>query len=84
MIKDFQQALADITELRPGGIAPDDRDLESLQLGVTQELAALLFAGLPQMTRVSDLQPPTTVVVHMARAAAEVLIAFERGYRLGG
>lgn len=31
-----------------------------------------------------DVQPPSSVVKNMATAAAQVLIAFERGYRLGG
>ena len=32
---------------------------------------------------IRDMQPPESIIQAMATAAAQVLIAFERGYRMG-
>lgn len=58
-------------------------DLEDL---VREEMAAIIgdYADDKRGSTIRDLQPPESVIQEMAQAAASVLIAFERGYRLGG
>jgi hypothetical protein len=61
---------------------PDDFD--RFENEVQEELAAAIgdFAEEADST-VHDLQPTEKVIQAMAKAATSVLIAFERGYRIG-
>jgi hypothetical protein len=59
--------------------------IEKVEDTIIAELTNVImdFAdGLPSV--IFDIQPPSSVVKGMAIAAAQVLIAFEHGYRLGG
>lgn len=50
---------------------------------VTEELVALIGEYSETVgSKVNDLQPPSSIVRAMANAATQVLIAFERGYRM--
>jgi len=62
----------------------NENDLEKLEEEVVEELAAVIgdYASDPEGSTVRDLQPPESIVRAMAQAAAQVLISFERGYRM--
>ncbi len=67
--------------------AGDDSDLPELKREITRELAAFIHGnGQADWTDLhkllDDIQPPATVARLAAEAAAAVLIAFERGYRM--
>jgi hypothetical protein len=49
---------------------------------LTNAIMDIVENGNPSV--VKDMQPPSSVVKDMATAAAQVLIAFEHGYRMGG
>lgn len=58
-------------------------DLEKLEKRVIKGLErAISIAAEDPLDAVSEVQPPSTVVHHAAQAAAAVLMAFERGYRM--
>ena len=61
------------------------KDLEELENQIREELAAIIgdFADDKSGSTIRDIQPTEAVIQAMATAAAQVLIAFERGYRLG-
>lgn len=40
------------------------------------------ITDLPDDSRVGEIQPPFSVRMAMAKAAAQVLMAFERGYQM--
>ena len=54
---------------------------------VEQALAGEILSALNTLadgpSTLADVQPPSTVLECAARAAAAVIIAFERGYRMG-
>lgn len=59
-------------------------DLEELEGLICEEMAAIIgdFANDRRVSTIRSLQPPESVIQAMAHAAAQVLIAFERGYRM--
>ena len=60
------------------------KDLEELESDVQEELSAIIgdvVVGKERST-IKDLQPPESVIQAMAAAATQVLMAFERGYRM--
>ena len=66
-----------------------EQELEQLEDDVTEAIAAAIgdlcdSAWIDgEMTGpLITIQPPETVIRHAARAAAQVLLAFERGYRM--
>ena len=63
-----------------------EQEMENFQEEVTEELFCCIgdLKDDEAGSTVRDLQPPESVVRAMAVAAAQVLIAFERGYRIGG
>ena len=50
-----------------------------------EELAAIIgdVVDGKERSMIKDIQPPESIIQAMAVAAAQVLIAFERGYRMG-
>jgi len=63
-----------------------NNEYEKLEGDITEELAAVigdLVHGY-ESSSIKDIQPPESVINAMAIAAAQVLIAFEHGYRLTG
>lgn len=63
----------------------DDTEMEDLEAAILDELeAAIEDAAADPLRKLSEIQPPTTIVRAAAAAAAQVLIAFERGYRMSG
>ena len=63
-----------------------DTELEELEVEFTEELAALIgeFTEHKAASAIKDAQPPESIILAMAKAAAQVLIAFECGYRMDG
>jgi hypothetical protein len=61
-----------------------EKELEDLRDLVVEEMAAIIgdFANDKRVSTISDMQPPESIIQEMAQAAAAVLIAFERGYRM--
>ena len=66
-------------------LARETEDLSELEEMVREEMAAIIgdYANNKRGSTTRDLQPTEAVIQAMATAAAQVLIAFERGYRLG-
>ena len=61
----------------------DKEEEKELEEDLVAELeSALLTLSNDPETKVHEVQPPHSVVMLAARAAAQVLIAFERGYRM--
>lgn len=57
--------------------------LELLEYAITVELEArIIELGDNVDSAMSDIQPPTSIAHAAAVAAAQVLMAFERGYRM--
>lgn len=68
------------------GPGAEDADTEA---GTLEELESLITEELYVLIRdakgciaIEECQPPKSIVEAMAKAAAQVLIAFERGYRM--
>jgi len=63
-----------------------EQELEDLEDLIREEMAAIIgdFANDKAGSTIRDIQPTEAIIQAMATAAASVLIAFERGYRLGG
>lgn len=63
-----------------------ENDLEKLEDHVRKELAAVIgnLIDNKKGSTIKDIQPTEAIIRAMACAAAQVLMAFERGYRLGG
>lgn len=61
----------------------NEEELNKLESDIIDELEAVI-GGLTVDTdfRVHEIQPPSSIVRHAAQAAAQVLMAFERGYRM--
>lgn len=59
----------------------NNEDLKETEKEATKELYTLI-RDAKGCEALEGLQPPRSVVVAMAKAAAQVLIAFERGYRM--
>lgn len=61
-----------------------ERELEELEDQVREEMAAIIgdYANDEAGSTIRDLQPTEAIIQAMATAAAQVLIAFERGYRM--
>lgn len=61
------------------------KELEELENNIREEMAAIIgdYADDKRGSTIRDLQPTEPIIQAMATAAAQVLIAFERGYRLG-
>ena len=61
------------------------KELEELETDIVDELAAIIGDVVVGTKRsiIKDTQPPESIIQAMATAAAQVLIAFERGYRMG-
>lgn len=58
-------------------------ELELLEISIISELEARIIELSDNVdSAMSDIQPPTTIVRAAAVAAAQVLMAFERGYRM--
>ena len=58
--------------------------LEPLEYAITIELESAINHMADQVTSaMADIQPPTSIAHAAAVAAAQVLMAFERGYRMG-
>lgn len=73
-------------EFGPGAEDADtEADIEAIEDTIAMELTHVIteFAEGHNSSVVKDLQPPSTIIRAMATAAAQVLIAFERGYRMG-
>lgn len=62
-----------------------DKELEKLEDDITEELAAIIgdVVDGKESSTIMDVQPPESIIQAMAVAAAQVLIAFERGFRMG-
>ncbi len=61
-----------------------DNILEEIEQDLMNELAQLLFDKANQPGSVlENMQPPQSVINAAAIAAAQVLVAFERGYHIG-
>jgi hypothetical protein len=60
-------------------------DLEKLEDEVREEMAAIIgdYANDKRGSTIRDMQPPESIIQAMAVAATQVLMAFERGYRMG-
>ena len=81
--------LTEQEQLEEADIESDD-ELGELHEAIIQEIFDALAELAPfrhepncQSRLAVDIQPTSAVLLHAARAAAEVFIAFERGYRLG-
>jgi len=61
-----------------------DDELEKLEGDVQEELAAAIgdLVDEDEKSIIKDIQPPESVIQAMAVAATQVLMAFERGYRM--
>lgn len=61
-----------------------DEELEKLEGDIEEELAAVIgdLVDGEESSTIKDVQPPESVIKAMAVAAAQVLMAFERGYRM--
>jgi len=57
-------------------------DLEDLQSIIAEMLADKIYELGQTEPALMELQPPSTICELAAQAAAAVLIAFERGYRM--
>jgi len=58
-------------------------DLEVLEIDVIEELTAVIGDACDDGgMRLQEIQPPSNVLAAAACAAAQVLIGFERGYRM--
>ena len=59
-------------------------ELEQLEDAVIEELAAVIGDVVEgkAISSIKDIQPPESIIQAMALAAAQVLMAFERGYRM--
>jgi hypothetical protein len=59
-------------------------ELEDLEIEFVEELAAIIGDVVEGKASsvIKDAQPPESIIDAMALAAAQVLIAFERGYRM--
>lgn len=66
-------------------IGAHEAELEELEGLVREELDTIIgnFADDKKVSTISGIQPPESVIQAMAQAAASVLMAFERGYRMG-
>lgn len=61
----------------------ENDDLDDLEADLVESLEAVLGDHAEDETfRLSQIQPPTSIVRAAAAAAAQVFIAFERGYRM--
>ena len=58
-------------------------DLPETETVLATEIAETLTTLAEGLSTLADMQPPSTVIECAARAAAAVIIAFERGYRMG-
>ncbi len=63
-------------------------ELDELEEAITEEIEEILAIcarndGADGLAGLADIQLPSTVLHHAAQAAAQVLMAFERGYRMG-
>jgi len=63
-----------------------NNEYEKLEVDITEELAAVIgdLVHSDEISVIKNVQPPESVINAMAIAAAQVLIAFEHGYRLTG
>lgn len=62
-----------------------DAELDDVELQLTDELEELLGSDAAgDCPMLNDMQPPTSVIALAAQAAAKIIMAFERGYRMGG
>jgi hypothetical protein len=58
-------------------------ELEELKEKLVEEIAQAIYdLAKKQETSAYEVQPPESVIQHAAEAAASVLLAFERGYRM--
>lgn len=59
-------------------------EFEQLEDDVIEELAAIIGDVVDGKKRssIKDIQPPESIIQAMALAATQVLMAFERGYRM--
>ena len=57
-------------------------DFRRLQELVTEEIAATITEIAPDGVGLSEIQPTEATIQLAAQAAAAVLLAFERGYRM--
>ena len=59
-------------------------ELEQLEDDVVEELTAIIGDAVDgkAISSIKDIQPPESIIQAMALAAAQVLMAFERGYRM--
>jgi hypothetical protein len=63
----------------------DDKELAELEVSVTATLEAAIGEYVDYSdNRLHEIQPPTSVIRHAAQAAAQVHVAFERGYQMVG
>lgn len=68
--------------------AKTEKELAKLGEEITTEIAALLHESVNTnhvaMPNLADfIQPPNSIIRLAAKAAADVFMAFERGYRMG-
>lgn len=58
-------------------------NFDELEAELSREIIFLLADKMEDLTsKLADVQPPTSVMELAANAAASVLVAFERGYRM--
>lgn len=62
-----------------------DKDIEELEGDIEEELAAIIgdVVDGKKSSTIKEIQPPESIIRAMAQAATQVLVAFERGSRLG-
>lgn len=61
------------------------KEFEELESQIVEDLEAIIGdLGDDVDFRLSEIQPPTSIIHAAAVAAAQVLIAFERGYQMSG
>jgi hypothetical protein len=63
----------------------EEKEFTELKRDVVEEIVAIITDRVNDSSgsAIRDTQPTESVIWEMAQAAASVLIAFERGYRLG-
>lgn len=75
---------AEDADTEAGTLEELEIEIEELEIEIEEELVAIIGDVVEgkKASNIKDCQPPESVIEHMAKAAAQVLIAFERGYRM--
>jgi hypothetical protein len=60
-----------------------NKTLEELEKDIHNEILGLIGFAMKLNGTLDSVQPPATVIDLAAKAATSVIMAFERGYRMG-